>query len=44
MRFHAGGKTLMLFTTGAAFPLSSKVILEQERRTIDDPVEWRRSD
>jgi hypothetical protein len=31
MRFHALGLTLMLFTTGAAFLLSSKVILEQER-------------
>jgi hypothetical protein len=31
MRFHAVGVTLMLFTTGAAFLLSSKVILEQER-------------
>ena len=31
MRIHAVGVTLMLFTTGAAFLLSSKVILEQER-------------
>ena len=31
MRFHAIGVTLMLFTTGAAFLLSSKVVLEQGR-------------
>ncbi|HEY0383012.1 MAG TPA: hypothetical protein VGC72_12520 [Candidatus Elarobacter sp.] len=31
MRIHAVAVTLMLFTTGAAFLVSSKVILEQER-------------
>jgi hypothetical protein len=31
MRLHAIGVTLMLFTTGAAFLLSSKVVLDQGR-------------
>ena len=31
MRFHAVGVTLLLFTTGAAFLLSSKVVLDQGR-------------
>ena len=38
MRFHAIAETLLLFTTGAAFLLSSKVILEQERPSGDEPT------